>query len=131
MTAKFKSDVDTLVILYGVTQKSPVSHSAAVFFSELTLKCGCRCRNNPVTVEGFVPVPGAHGECHKETRTRPSVKCDVMGPKFCSHDVSDTWQVTQKSALASGAYKCALRASKVATVRSEFNPTPIFRRGGE
>lgn len=105
MTVKFTKPMDTLVIMYAISKKSANDPNAAVFFSEILLKCGCRCTDAPSSAETMVPATGAEGECYKSMTTRPRTKCDVLGNKFCSHEVSDYWAKTQENALPNGNFK--------------------------
>lgn len=126
ITASFTESVDTIAILYAVTQKSKYDPNAASFFSELMLKCNCRCKERKTTAVKYSPVPGVAGECTMTPATRPALVCDNLGDKLCSHEVSDSWTSSESSKLPNGNYKCALKASKITKVTSAFAPVSPF-----
>jgi hypothetical protein len=131
LTVNFVESMDTLVILYGVVQKAPRDPTAAVFFSELMVRCGCRCKQiDDVPSFAYVPVHGVAGECIRAKSVHPSVKCDVLGNKMCSHVVSDTWSSSKDQKLPNGHYKCGLKASKITRVTSTYRPAASFGRPG-
>lgn len=127
LTASFKESVDSLTIIYALTQSSRFDPNAAVFFSELMVKCNCRCKlkENKNAVK-YHPVPGVDGECTMTQVTRPSLMCDNLGDKMCSHEVSDTWTSDAGAKLPNGNFKCGLGASKVTKLTSDFNPSTSF-----
>lgn len=128
ITASFQFPIDTLVIMYAAAQKSRIDPNAAVFFSELSVKCGCRCAETQVSSQSYHPVEGSTSECTVTTVQRPSLRCDMLGNKVCYHDVSDTWTGVQgkKDALPNGNYACALTPSKITKFTSEYAPRADF-----
>lgn len=127
LTAKFQFPIDTLVILYAAAQKSSVDPNAAVFFSELSLKCGCRCAEKEnVQSKSYHPVGDSSTECTVSTIERPSLRCDVLGDRVCYHDVSDAWVLNGEGQLPNGNYPCALKASKITKITSDFAPREDF-----
>lgn len=127
LTASFSESVDSIAIIYAVTKKSRHDPNAATFFSELLVKCNCRCKlkENSNAVE-YQPVPGAEGECTMTPVNRPSLVCDNLGDKMCYHDVSETWASSAESKLPNGNYKCALSASKITKFTSDYTPQASF-----
>jgi hypothetical protein len=126
LQVQFSESIDSLAILYAVTQKSTVDSNAASFFSELQLKCACRCKENAHPVTVYIPVGGTTDECRLKTTSRPSLRCDLLGDKICSHEVSDTWVATAEGKLANGNFKCSQTASKITRVTSDFRPISPF-----
>lgn len=126
ITASFTESVDTIAILYAVTRKSKYDPNAAAFFSELLLKCNCRCKERTTHAVKYSPVPGVAGECTMTPSSRPALVCDNLGDKLCSHEVSDSWTSSESDKLPNGNYKCALKASKITKITSEFAPASPF-----
>lgn len=110
-------------LVYAVSQKSRNDPNAAVFFSEAMLKCGCRCSEKEESGPVLTPVEGTENECSVSTSTRPRVKCDLMGNKFCVHYKSISVQRTSQEELPNGNVACAEKESEVVRVRSEFKPS--------
>lgn len=127
LTASFSESVDSIAIIYAVTKKSKQDPNAATFFSELLVKCNCRCKlKESVGAVQYQPVPGSEGECSMTPVSRPSLMCDNLGDKICSHEVSETWASNAESKLPNGNYKCALKASKITKFTSDFQPNAAF-----
>lgn len=129
ITAKFSSPIDTMVILYASAQNSKYDPNAAVFFSEVTMKCGCRCSDTTgVESKSFTPVAGSTTECTMTTDTRPSLKCDMLGDKVCYHDAYDTWVgVGGKGKLPNGNYECVKQTGTITKLSSSFSPKGDFK----
>lgn len=126
MTARFDGAVDTLVLLYAVIQKSRNDPNAAVFFSEMLLRCGCRCVQKDVGVRKITAgVPGVGGECVVVESGAPRTQCDLLGSMWCTKDDMVAY-VVKGGVLGNGNFPCEeIKGDKV-LVSGEFQPRKDF-----
>lgn len=126
MTASFQEPIDTLVLLYAITQKSKNDPNAAVFFSEIILQCGCRCRQtNAGTRKITAAIPGTPNECVQTETTAFKTECDVLGDKWCSKDYMASFRTTGPQ-LGSGNFPCQEVQGERVTVTGNFGPDSDF-----
>lgn len=126
VTARFTSEVDTLVFLYAVSQKSRNDPNAAVFFSEILLKCGCRCVQKDLGPRKMTAgVPGVPGECVVMESSAPRTQCDLLGGLWCSKEDMTAYVVTG-GVLGNGNFPCdEVKGDKV-MVTGDFTPRKDF-----
>lgn len=126
MTGHFDEPVDTLVFLYAVTQKSKTDPNAAVFFSEVLLACGCRCKQTDLGARPMTAaVPGVPGECVQTQSTSLKTQCDLLGDKWCSKEDMVAHKVSGTQ-LANGNFPCEEVTGDKVVVTSDFAPRKDF-----
>lgn len=126
MTAHFTAPVDTLVLLYAVSQKSKTDPNAAVFFSEVVLKCGCRCKQIDVgTRKMTAGVPGVPNQCVQTESASLKTQCDLLGDKWCSKEDMLAYQVTGDQ-MESGHFPCKEVKGDKVIISGDFSPNKDF-----
>lgn len=119
-TVRFDKPIDKLVMMYGVKQLSKTDPSSAIFFSKITMKCGCRCKTTDVgTRKITAAVPGVDGQCVQRESSFPETECDVMGGKWCQKEDVAQYFVTGTS-LENGSYPCQRRSGYAAQVETTY-----------
>lgn len=126
MTAHFEEPVDTLVFLYAVTQKSKTDPNAAVFFSEILISCGCRCKQTDLGTRPIsANVPGVPNQCVQTQSIALKTQCDLLGNKWCSKTDMIAYKVTGPM-LANGNYPCEQLIGEKVLVTDDFTPDKGF-----
>lgn len=126
MTATFSGPLDTLVLLYAVSQKSKTDPNAAVFFSEVTIKCGCRCKQMDVGTRKMTGgVPGVANECVETEMSSLKTQCDILGDKWCSKQDMVGYKVTGNE-LSNGNVPCEEIKGDRIIVTEDFKPQDDF-----
>lgn len=126
MTGAFNSAIDTLVIVYSVVQKSKNEKSAAAFFSEIVLRCKCRCRRVDIGARKVTAVVGGtKNECVERESTGVKTECDVLGMQWCSKEEMGQYLVNGPM-LRNGNWPCERTGGFRVEVESEFKPDANF-----
>lgn len=127
LSVTFSERIDTLVIMYALLQKSKSDSSAAAFFSELIMDCGCRCREVDVGARMITLPTDVSGECYQRQSTGLKTECDLEGVKWCSVENKIEYTIAG-SRLGDGNYPCEELNGTQVTVIGDFSPRLDFVR---
>lgn len=126
LTVSFDTDIDTIIILSGLTQQSKTNLRAAVFLSELVMPRGCQCSQVDIGPQMVTaPVPNVVNECLRRESTALRTQCDFLGNRWCSKK-DRTKLVLTGASLPNGNFPCKKSADYKVELIGRFIPEEAF-----
>lgn len=128
-TFSFEGPVDTILVIYGLTNPPASTSNTGIVLGEMRMSCGCRCREENVGARMVTMPSGTPGECTSTTSTSSKVDCDLLGDKWCFEKETEVCSITGP-ALGNGNFPCNMETLPKAAVSKSFTPTANFATGG-